>query len=706
MADFDEAPLPLGPRAQRMLAANRNRLRARSQRRMSPDGMREPDVIGGRPGPGNESGRSEQDAQSPEQVRQQLSALASSVSNAAGQGLAQPQAPVAPQATAIPANPFGAPVDDEPERVARVDGALARLNPAQLARVQALPVSGEHEDDDSNDDALIGAASRAQGMPVPPSTQLRAPMSGAAARASTPLRAPAVMDEIAPPDEDFEDDVIGPRPTSTTRRALPSNGEDLDVIGRNLYAEQDAQDRAESERIADQRRRAQIAATVVGFFGQGQNVAQGMVAPYDPQAPFARRSEQRQNDFAQQMAEREAGLEERRIAQGEAAVQQRAGYRDADILPDHPNAQNERALYAASFAALPEHIRDTFPGFDPSNPSVQQTQAGLGAAQIRRQLELLNEQVNTRFPDEGDWRSTVSSGGRARRGQLAGFGGQAHTVRRGDSGVTPEQLMQMDASGVDEIDVPASAAPAPRAPSAAGAQRPRTGGPGMQAAPAPQGPPQAAQQGRALVDRPLTDAERAGASMDERTTEAAVQAYMNAHVMRADRYAEAAARVNGMTPDQRGQLIRDWGNERMNFVPGWRRVSDTGAMTPARLSEVRSYAQQANTAAALSREILQHIDHISTLNLAENQLAGNREVQTALGKARRLQTLLRIVDRTGVPTGNEQARAMEEAPEPITPMQLLRARASYEAYPASILSITYQNMRGEGFLPERPRGGR
>ncbi len=120
MGDFqyDETPMPLGPRARRM-AEQRNRTRVRQQRRLSANTMPEEDdlEIGG-PGPVTDSGLSEQDVEAPDRtaaVREQVQALAGNVAQAAGQGLAQPQAPQTPQAAAGPRQPMpGAPQQPNP----------------------------------------------------------------------------------------------------------------------------------------------------------------------------------------------------------------------------------------------------------------------------------------------------------------------------------------------------------------------------------------------------------------------------------------------------------------------------------------------------------------------------------------------------------------------------------------------------------------
>jgi hypothetical protein len=527
------------------------------------------------------------------------------------------------------------------------------------------------------------------------------------------LDAQELADREGAPEEDVaEPDVIGTAPSpqltpyeQRLRTAVPRRGVDI---------AEDQRDQLQAQRLTRAQRALAVMSAIPALFGgrsggvSGAGIAQ-IANGLDPQAPLERiRARRAARDEAAAAAEQQAyerdqqerrfGIDERRIAQGEAATQQRAGYRDADILPDHPNAENERRLYVTSFGALPEHIRRTFPGFDPSNPDVQRAMSQMGAAQLRAMYDRLNEQVDARYPNARDWRSTARSGGRAHRGQLAGLGTPGRTIRRGDSGVTPEQLMAMDAAGVDEMPDTEQTSPAPldRVRARRAAMRgPQGGGASGPARPAP--------QGRPILDRDVTDEEYDQLDAGSRTTVQATRAYMRQHP--GTPWNVASANVNGMTDAHRSDLISQWGNPRVNPVPGFRLVEDTGRLTPQRMGDIREYSRTASIATALSREILTLVDRINALDLAENELNGNVMVQEALGKARRLQTLLRIVDRTGVPTGDEQQRAMQEAPEPVTPMQLLRSRAAYEAMPRSILSVTYRNMRSEGFLPERPRQG-
>lgn len=210
---YDETPIPLGPRARRM-AEQRNRTRVRQQRRLSANTMPEEDdlEIGG-PGPVTDSGLSEQDVEAPDRtaaVREQVQALAGNVTQAAGQGLAQPQAPQMPQAA-----PVAPPV--------------APQAPAQPA--------------EEDEDMEVGA----QAM------QLRPPMSGPAPQASTPLRAPGVMASL-------EDDEVPPAPIETEL-----DDEDMEVGAPSQKGMPAADDgmasvHAESQAIREQHRRARIAA--------------------------------------------------------------------------------------------------------------------------------------------------------------------------------------------------------------------------------------------------------------------------------------------------------------------------------------------------------------------------------------------------------------------------------------------------------------
>lgn len=414
--------------------------------------------------------------------------------------------------------------------------------------------------------------------------------------------------------------------------------------------------------------------------------------------------EQEAADYTRATNERRLDLDERRIAQTEAATEQRLGYRDADIDPAHANAANERRLYASAFAALPEHIRSTFPGYDPSNPQVAQVLDGLGAAQVRRNLDLLQDQLDTRFPDEADWRNTTrTGGGRAPRNGLAGLsGGGGRTIHRGDAGLTADQLLEMDNAGVDEIAVEdAPAAPMPRGRPGGAARAPRP-----QPTAAPQGPQAAAPQGRPLLDRPMTPQELDAATPQVRRTQLLARAEQRRHL--GVPWRDAVATVEGLQPAERDRLMSEWGSEGTDRIPGWQRVRDTGALTPARLTEMREATTMTAQVRAGSRHILELASQIDALNLAEDQLVGHPLVAQWRSEARRIQTALRVLDRTGVPTGNEQERAMEEAPEPNSVngvRSLLRSRATYGTLPDTLGRNVGIYMQQNGYAPVRRQGG-
>ena len=319
---YDETPIPLGPRARR-LAEQRNRTRVRQQRRLSANTMPEEDdlEIGG-PGPVTDSGLSEQDVEAPDRtaaVREQVQALAGNVTQAAGQGLAQPQAPQMPQAA--PVAPPAAP-----------------QAPAQPA--------------EEDEDMEVGA----QAM------QLRPPMSGPAPQASTPLRAPGVMASL-------EDDEVPPAPIETE----PDDEEIGAPSQKGMPAADDgmASVHAESQAIREQHRRARIAATIVAALGASPEQTAGMTAPYDPQAPYERHAaeqaaqqERADADWRRQLEERRAGIEDRRIAQAESATESRNRRTSAEYDVDSQDARGLRDLYDAAINGLPEEAQRVLgPGF-------------------------------------------------------------------------------------------------------------------------------------------------------------------------------------------------------------------------------------------------------------------------------------------------------------------------------------------------------
>jgi hypothetical protein len=495
----------------------------------------------------------------------------------------------------------------------------------------------------------------------------------------------------------------------------------------------DAADRAAAERAQRARRGIGIVGIISALFGDSRTADQRNSAlaaaarSNDPSVPLqrieARHAQQaeaaraaEEQEYERQFAERRLGLEERRIAQAEGATSQDVDRQAAMYDPEHPAAQSARIAYARMYRAIPPAALPQLSAFQPDA-----SMRGMSAMDVRQQAAgLMQAWGRLQQANPNLFRVGRRGGGSGeRRGQLAGFGEQRAGRDYGVSeGLTREDYAALGVDpaqfGIEEdpampMDAPSVAQPGMQAPPVApsGAPRPRAQGGGMRAAPAqaqpmaaPQGAPaQAVPQGRPLVDRPMTEAERATASMDERTTEAAVRAYMNQHAMRD--YAAAAARVNGLTPDQRGQLIREWGNEEMSLVPGWQRMRDTGALTPARLTEMREIVDQERQVRAGAQRILNLTAQINALNLAEDEFSGHPLVARWRSEARRIQTALRMIDRTGVPTGNEQERAMQEAPEPDSLRALLRAGDAYGALPTTLAPRVGIYMQQQGYAPVR-----
>lgn len=491
----------------------------------------------------------------------------------------------------------------------------------------------------------------------------------------------------------------------------------MQMGGGAARAEQAERDRRMQRRLGA----SQIALSIFGL--NRQPVSDAFAQGY---AGIEQRGEQRRADEAAEVAgraaaeqqaydrasgERRLDLDERRIAQTEAATQQRLGYRDADIDPNHPNAENERTRYAFAFGALPGHIRAAFPAYDPSNPAVAQVLDGIGAEQIRRLLEDLKDQYMVRFPDEADWRNVgrTGGGGRLARGQLAGLSAPARVVRRGDAGLTPEQILQMDASGVDEMQVgePAIDAPMPAEPRARvrGGGAPRALRPQAPGAPAPAAAAAAPPPGRPLLDRPMTPAELDAATPQVRRTQILALAEQRRHL--GTPWRDAIGVVNGMQPAAQDQLLAEWGSAETDRVPGWQRVRDV-PLTPAALNNAREAVTQFETIKAASRRIIALTQQINAANIAEDALWGHPLVRRWVGESRRIQTALREIDHTGVPTGNEQIRAMEEAPEPSVNniAALLRAAPAYNALPQTLGANLGVFMQQQGYAPVRPGGRR
>lgn len=379
---YDETPIPLGPRARRM-AEQRNRTRVRQQRRLSANTMPEEDdlEIGG-PGPVTDSGLSEQDVEAPDRtaaVREQVQALAGNVTQAAGQGLAQPQAPQMPQAA-----PVAPPV--------------APQAPAQPA--------------EEDEDMEVGA----QAM------QLRPPMSGPAPQASTPLRAPGVMASLEDDDDSME--APGEEMAEHATGAEPDDEEIGAPSQKGMPAADDgmASVHAESQAIREQHRRARIAATIVAALGASPEQTAGMTAPYDPQAPYERyaaeqaaQQEQADADWRRQLEERRAGIEDRRIAQAESATDARNRRTGAEYDVDSADAQGMRDLYDATINSLPEEAQRMLGGM------VGVDTTTWNANTMQEALDQLNETVSTlRTTNPRAFRQGQRSTGRQRRGGRLG----------------------------------------------------------------------------------------------------------------------------------------------------------------------------------------------------------------------------------------------------------------------------------------------
>ena len=136
----------------------------------------------------------------------------------------------------------------------------------------------------------------------------------------------------------------------------------------------------------------------------------------------------------------------------------------------------------------------------------------------------------------------------------------------------------------------------------------------------------------------------------------------------------------------------------MRQVPG---------VTPAQYGEAREAVIQANNVRANAQRIQDIARQVSALNLAEDAFRGHPLVTEWRSLARRIQTALRVIDRTGVPTGTEQERAMQEAPEPDGINSLMRATTTYSTLPDALSRNLWQYMDGIGYRPEgrRPQGG-
>ena len=438
---YDETPIPLGPRARR-LAEQRNRTRVRQQRRLSANTMPEEDdlEIGG-PGPVTDSGLSEQDVEAPDRtaaVREQVQALAGNVTQAAGQGLAQPQAPQMPQAA--PVAPPAAP-----------------QAPAQPA--------------EEDEDMEVGA----QAM------QLRPPMSGPAPQASTPLRAPGVMASLEDDDDSME--APGEEMAEHATGAEPDDEEIGAPSQKGMPAADDgmASVHAESQAIREQHRRARIAATIVAALGASPEQTAGMTAPYDPQAPYERHAaeqaaqqERADADWRRQLEERRAGIEDRRIAQAESATESRNRRTSAEYDTDSADAQGLRDLYDATINGLPAEAQRMLGGM------VDVDTSGWNANTMDAALDQLNTTISElRTTNRAAFRQGQRAGRQRRGGRLGsptggggtrdyGYGVQSRAggarLAEGPDGVAPMEtgLERAPARGGGRTGGGRAAAPAAR----------------------------------------------------------------------------------------------------------------------------------------------------------------------------------------------------------------------------------------------------
>ena len=368
------------------MAEQRNRTRVRQQRRLSANTMPEEDdlEIGG-PGPVTDSGLSEQDVEAPDRtaaVREQVQALAGNVTQAAGQGLAQPQAPQTPQAA-----PVAPPV--------------APQAPAQPA--------------EEDEDMEVGA----------PPMQLRPPMSGPAPQSSTPLRAPGVMASLEDDGESME--APGEEMAEHATGAEPDDEEIGAPSQKGMPAADDgmASVHAESQAIREQHRRARIAATIVAALGASPEQTAGMTAPYDPQAPYERyaaeqaaEQERADADWRRQLEERRAGIEDRRIAQAESATDARNRRTSAEYDVDSADAQGLRDLYDATINGLPAEAQRMLGGM------VDVDTSGWNANTMDAALDQLNTTISElRTTNRAAFRQGQRAGRQRRGGRLGSPGG-------------------------------------------------------------------------------------------------------------------------------------------------------------------------------------------------------------------------------------------------------------------------------------------
>ncbi len=685
--ELDIAPIPLGPRAQRMAAQRR----VRQQRRMQANALPEPEMVGEgmQPGRGNDSGLSEIDVpryESQEQIRERLQGLAGDVTQAAGQGLAQSQ----PEQT--PPAPVAQP-------------------PAPAQAPQAMP--------EEDDDEVIGMP----GMATPPSTQLRPPMSGQVPQASTPLRAPGVMDDLPPMDEEAGESAAMETGEHTTG-AEPDDemigtpmqkgsGWDPELQERAAQADTMRGLAAESEDIARARQRARIAATIAAGLGASSEQTAAMMAPYDPQAPYERyqaqqaaQHEQADADWRRQLEERRAAIEDRRIAQAESATESRNRRTSAEYDVDSSDASAMRQAYSATLGNLSADAARLLPGFLTTEYGgqldlSQQTASGMQSLidQLNREIAR-QEELNPRA-----FRLGRHGGGRARdpRGTLAGLGGgQASRGRDYGGPIGAQAISPEEASQRGTMRPPDEIREARRGMG----QDPETGLPMQQGeAPRPRASrpaqPQAqAPGGRPLVDREPTPEELAAMPPAERATAGLIQAYRRANP--GTSYQDAVAAVQILQPTERSRIMTDYGSDSVVEVPGWQRTQNVN-LAPRELQELRAQNAATDRIIGASRRMEELARQIGPAELARGTFTSDETMSLARNISREMQASMRALQNMGVPNGPEMAMALEQAGEIRTPVDLMRVQATYRALLRWAVEANAGRMSSYGFVRRRQR---
>jgi len=549
--------MPLGPRARRLMA----RGRVRQQRRTNPQALPEIDSIGAtQPGPGNDSGRSEADIRPMDRDEREAFDTSGIDSIGAAASRLGERVGLAPSAPARLLSLGGVETvttpDPEATRQAAVDRSMAPLSPEQRARVQALPIVGEHEDSPENDAAIMDASARELGVPnPPPRPQLHTSaidlggqsLRTQAPQASTPLRAPGVMAGVPEADEDF---VLGAEPEASlapVSEAAPIVEDDEDMIGAVqpkvptdpgfAKARPDMRD-ARDQRVsraagiaggigqalgsilgiagvaAGRPGLAGLGAGVSGFGNAGAGIAESARGNIEQRAQErieeqARQQEREQLDFRRQNEERRAGLDERRIAQAEAATSEHARRTSAEFDVDSADAEGLRSSYDALINGLPEEAARIL------QPWVDLDTSGMNARSMASTIENLRAVIDDeRRSNPRAFRQGQRSGGQRRGGRLGGTGGGrgvdygygANARAERESGPVyydPAQGEPPTIVGPDGQVRPTIARPQGAAPTSTAAPRAAGGAPrapqASQAAQSAQPPPEVANDPAALA---------------------------------------------------------------------------------------------------------------------------------------------------------------------------------------------------------------